>query len=147
MNGNVVGIDASIRSTGSTLGGEPGSIGLGFAIPIDEVLPIVHQILDGQTPTHARLGVTVTDTKRDNGLLTGAGIVSVSPGSAAAQAGLRKGDVVTRVDHHVITGAESLVATVRGYRPGNTVTLTVVRGSSTLPIKVTLGSDQGSLSS
>jgi len=139
MDGQVVGIDASIRTTGSSLGGEPGSIGLGFAIPIDEVLPIVHQILNGQTPTHARLGVTVTDAKRDNGLLTGAGVVSVSPGSAAAQAGLQKGDVITRVDGHVITSAESLVAMVRGHRPGQPVTLTVARGSGTQHVTVTLG--------
>jgi putative serine protease PepD len=147
MNGRVVGIDSSIRTSGSTFGGEPGSIGLGFAIPIDEVLPIVHQILNGETPTHARLGVTVTDAKRDNGLLTGAGIVTVTPGSAAAQAGLQRGEVVTRVDNQVVTGAESLVATVRGHRPGDTVTLTVVNGSGTQTVKVTLGSDHGSMSS
>jgi putative serine protease PepD len=147
MDGQVVGINSSIRTTGSSLGGEPGSIGLGFAIPIDEVLPIAHQILQGQTPTHARLGVTVTDAKRDNGLLTGAGVVSITPGSAAAQAGLQKGDVITRLDGQVITGAESLVAMVRGHRPGDTVTMTVAHGSNTQQVKVTLGSDHGSLSS
>ncbi len=147
MDGQVVGIDSSIRSSGSTLGGQPGSIGLGFAIPIDEVLPIVHQIQNGQTPTHARLGVTVDDAKQDHGLLTGAGIVSVNPGSAAAKAGLQKGDVVTKVNGQVVTGAESLVATIRGYRPGNTVTLTFTRGSTSHTAKVTLGSDNGSLSS
>ena len=147
MDGQVVGIDSSIRTSGATLGGESGSIGLGFAIPIDEVLPIAHQILNGESPTHARLGVTVTDAKRDNGLLTGAGIVSVTPGGAAAQVGLHRGDVVTRVDGQVITGAESLVATVRGHRPGDTVTLTVVGGSGTRSVKVTLGSDHGSMSS
>jgi len=147
MDGQVVGINSSIRTTGSSLGGEPGSIGLGFAIPIDEVLPIAHQILQGQTPTHARLGVTVTDAKRDNGLLTGAGVVSVTPGSAAAQAGLQKSDVITRLDGQVITGAESLVAMVRGHRPGDTVTMTVAHGSNTQQVKVTLGSDNGSLSS
>ena len=58
MNGNVVGINSSIRTAGRATGGERGSIGLGFAIPIDEVMPIVDQMAKGETPTHARLGVS-----------------------------------------------------------------------------------------
>ena len=64
MQGRVVGINASIRPADT--GGE-GSIGLGFAIPIDEVLPIVEQMKDGETPTHARLGITVRDAADTTG--------------------------------------------------------------------------------
>ena len=60
LDGHVIGINSSIRSTGSTAG-EAGSIGLGFAIPIDEVLPVIEQMKAGETPTHARLGVSVQD--------------------------------------------------------------------------------------
>ncbi len=129
LDGDVVGINSSIRtasdgSLGSSAQG--GSIGLGFAIPISKVWPVVQQLRQGETPTHARMGVSVTDASSDSGLLTGAGVEAVTAGSPAEKAGLKKGDVITKVDGEVITGSESLVATVRGHRPGDTVTLTVV---------------------
>ena len=57
MAGHLVGINSSIRTSGTSIGGESGSIGLGFAIPIDEVLPIIDQMKNGETPTHALLGI------------------------------------------------------------------------------------------
>jgi len=140
LNGEVVGINSSIRSS-SSASGEGGSIGLGFAIPITTVLPVVEQLRNGETPTHARLGVTVSDTASSNGLVTGARIGDVENGSAGDEAGLRSGDIVTRVDDHAITSSEALVATIRGYRPGDRVTLTVRRGGNTEELKATLGSD------
>ena len=141
MNGEVVGINSSIRSSSST--GEGGSIGLGFAIPIDEVLPIVDQLRNGETPTHARLGVSVTDASSKDGLMTGAGIADVSAGSAAEKADIQRGDIVVKIDGRPVPDASSLVATIRGYRPGDTVTLTVVRGSDQKELKATLDSDKG----
>ena len=81
LAGQVVGINSSIRSS-SDIGGEGGSIGLGFAIPISKVLPVVDQLRNGQTPTHARLGITVSDKgsstdPTENGLITGAGVEEV----------------------------------------------------------------------
>ena len=69
LAGQVVGINSSIRSSSGGLNGEAGSIGLGFAIPISRVLPVVDQLRNGDTPTHAQLGVTVTtlDVARDGG--------------------------------------------------------------------------------
>jgi putative serine protease PepD len=149
MRGEVVGINSSIR-TAATTSGQAGSIGLGFAIPIDNVLPVVDQLRNGETPTHARLGVGVVDATSKDGLVTGAGIERVDPSSAAADAGLQRGDVVTKVDDIVITGYQSLVATIRGHRPGDQVTLTVVHaGSGSTPetVTATLGSDAGHASS
>ncbi|HSE08492.1 MAG TPA: trypsin-like peptidase domain-containing protein [Nocardioidaceae bacterium] len=142
MQGEVVGINSSIRTSSSSMG-QGGSIGLGFAIPLDEVLPIVDQLRNGETPTHARLGVQVTDAESQDGLLSGAGIAEVTSGSAADEAGLEQGDVVIRVDDRPITDASSLVATVRGHRPGDTVTLTVVRDDEQVEIQATLDSDEG----
>ena len=150
LNGDVVGINSSIRtaSSGGLDSSSGGSIGLGFAIPIDQVWPVVQQLRNGQTPTHARLGVSVTDASSNNGLLTGAGIEAVNQGSAAQKAGLKRGDVVTKLDDDVISGSDSLVATVRGHRPGDKVTLTVVeKGDKTHTVQVTLDSDEGSASS
>ncbi len=150
LDGDVVGINSSIRtaSSGGLDSSSGGSIGLGFAIPIDNVWPIVQQLRKGDTATHARMGVSVTDASSNSGLLTGAGVQAVNAGSAAEQAGLKKGDVITKVDGQVITGSEALVATVRGHRPGDTVKLTVVRaGDDTRTMSVKLDSDEGSASS
>jgi putative serine protease PepD len=143
MRGEVVGINSSIRTAASGLSGEGGSIGLGFAIPIDNVLPIVDQLRSEETPTHARLGVSVTDATSNDGLLTGAGVQDVTAGSAAEEVGLENGDVITKVDDHVITDSQSLVAIIRGHRPGDEVTLTVSRDGDTETLTVTLDSDEG----
>lgn len=152
MNGEVVGINSSIRSASNGMG-EAGSIGLGFAIPIDNVLPIVDQLRNNETPTHAKLGVSVADATSKDGLVSGAGIQSVQAGSAADQAGLQRGDVITKVDDETVTGYQSLVATIRGHRPGDQVTLTVVKAGSgsssdrTDTVTVTLDSDGGTSAS
>ena len=141
LEGEVIGINSSIRSASSGLSGEAGSIGLGFAIPITKVLPIVEQLRAGETATHARLGVTVSTSGLEDGLITGAGIETVEEGSAAAEAGVEEGDVVTHVDDELIAGSDSLVAVIRGYRPGDEVTLTIVRDGESQEVDVTLDSD------
>jgi putative serine protease PepD len=144
LSGQVVGIDAAIQSaTNGTGEGEPGSIGLGFAIPIDEVLPIVQQMIKGETPTHARMGIGVEDAATGTGaqITDGAKISEVSNGSAAADAGLKSGDVITKVDDHLITSSDGLVAIIRSYRPGDKVTVTYERGGDSHTVRVTLDSD------
>ncbi|MGN6780104.1 MAG: S1C family serine protease [Marmoricola sp.] len=136
MDARVVGINSSIRTAG---GAEGGSIGLGFSIPIDEVLPIIDQIRNGEKPTHARLGVTVSSV-RLSALQQGAKVHAVDPRGVAAGV-LKSGDVITQVDDQIIDGADSLVATIRGHRPGDSVKLTFVRGGKTQTATVKLGSD------
>jgi putative serine protease PepD len=148
MNGNVVGINSSIRTASSTQG-EAGSIGLGFAIPMDEVMPIVDQMVKGETPTHARLGISVSDVRGQTGaqVTEGAQVQQVTTGSTAAGAGLATGDVITKVDDHVITGADSLVATIRSYRPGDQVTVTFQHDGATKTVQLQLDSDATSSNS
>ena len=145
----MVGIDASIQTTSSSSTDQGGSIGLGFAIPIDEVMPIVDQMANGQTPTHARLGISVSDvaTSSNAPVTEGAQVRQVTSGSTADKAGLQAGDVITKVDDHPITGADSLVATIRSYRPGDQVTLTYQRGGGTKTVQLTLDSDASTSSS
>jgi putative serine protease PepD len=138
MTGAVVGINSSIRTAASQSPfgqSGSGSIGLGFAIPIDEVMPIVDQMAAGETPTHARLGIRVADDE------DGARVAEVSAGSTAAQAGIEAGDVITSVDGRRIIGADSLVATIRSYRPGDQVEVTWTRGGESRTATVTLDSD------
>jgi putative serine protease PepD len=144
MSGHVVGINASIQTASQNqLGGEPGSIGLGFAIPIDAVMPVIQQLEKGETPTHARLGITVENVATNPNALVedGARVNQVNAGSAAETAGLRQGDVITKVDDTLITDADSLVATIRSYRPGDKVTVTYTRNGEEHTATLTLDSD------
>lgn len=138
MAGEVVGINSSIRTGGSSDSG--GSIGLGFSIPIDEVQPIVDQIIGGEDPTHARLAITVSDVQSD-ALAQGALVRSVEDNGPADEAGLKADDVITKVNDDLIDGSESLIATIRGHRPGEEVTLTYVRDGKTRTTTAKLGSD------
>jgi putative serine protease PepD len=166
LAGEVVGINASIRTDGAT---ESGSIGLGFAIPFDEVKPIIEQMIKGETPTHARLGITVSDVHATTSTpgegestspfggdgstpspnsqevspfsSPGALITGVNKGSTAEKAGLKKGDIILKVDDTLIFGADSLVATIRSYRPGDEVTITYTRDGKEDSVKLVLDSD------
>ena len=89
----------------------------------------------GETPTHARLGIRIGDDE------AGAKVVEVTGGSTAAGAGLEEGDVITSIDGKRITGADSLVATIRSYRPGDEVDVTWTRGGESQDASVTLDSD------
>ena len=143
LTGAVIGINSSIRTAASQspYGGqsESGSIGLGFAIPIDEVMPIVDQMAKGETPTHARLGIQVGDAQ--TGDAAGAVVREVTAGSTAEKAGLESGSVITKVDDHRITGADSLVATIRSYRPGDSVSVTWTSGGEEQTATLVLDSD------
>jgi putative serine protease PepD len=146
--GDVVGIDSAIRTSDTSSSGQGGSIGLGFAIPINDAIPIVQQLRQHETPTHARIGVTVGNAFDKVGLPDGALVEKVMPGTAAAAAGLTKCDVITKVDNALVSDSDSLVATVRTYRPGDTVTLTVTSSTpnghstgSAHTVDLKLGSD------
>jgi putative serine protease PepD len=143
MDGEVIGINTAIRST-TNLTGEAGSIGLGFAIPVDEAEPIAQQLVEGETPTHARMGVTVGTPRNDEGLPGGAVVRSVENDTAADDAGLQRGDIITRVDDTIISSSDTLVAIVRTYRPGDEVQVTYVRDGAQHTVSMTLGSDAGS---
>lgn len=134
MAGQVVGVNSVIASTSVS----SGSIGLGFAIPIDQAKPIAEELIETGQATHAQIGIGVENA---TGEARGARVRDVRPGSAAQEAGLEDGDVVTHIGGRLVTDAETLIAAVRSYRPGDEVELTVVRDGETLTIPVALGSD------
>ena len=139
LSGEVIGINTVIYSPSG------GSIGIGFAIPSALAQPIIEQLRAGETPTHARLGIQVSNSAGQAGssdtTLSGARIEEIERGSAAADAGLEAGDVITRIDDHQIEDTEGLIATVRSYRPGDTVTVTFQRGGDARTAELRLGSD------
>ncbi|SKV37613.1 Putative serine protease [Mycobacteroides abscessus subsp. massiliense] len=140
MNGDLIGVNSAIASLSSGQdsqgGGQAGSIGLGFAIPVDQAKRIADELVSTGTVRHASLGVQLGSGDDTPGAVV-AGVVS---GSAAATAGLPKGAVITKVDNQVIDGPEALVAAVRSKAPGDAVTLTYADQSGTSrTVQVTLG--------
>jgi putative serine protease PepD len=134
LDGQVVGINSAIETAG---GQDAGSIGLGFAIPIDQARRVAQEIMDTGTATKPVLGVQGSINASSN---DGAQIAAVQPGSPAEAAGLRAGDVVTRVgDAHVADFAD-LMARIGAHAPGEQVTLTVTDGGAERTVNVTLGS-------
>ena len=134
MQGRVVGINSAIATLGAQEGAQGGSIGLGFAIPIDQAMRIADQLRNGGTASRAVLGVAAEDAASGGATLT-----QVAADGGAAKAGLQVGDVVTKVGSTRIAGMESLVATVRSLAPGSTVEVTYVRDGQTSTATVTLG--------
>ncbi|MCZ2857895.1 S1C family serine protease [Blastococcus sp. VKM Ac-2987] len=131
-SGALVGINTAIASTGTG-----GSIGLGFAIPIDTVTRIADQLISTGSAVHATLGVnarSVTDGTRDGAL-----VLNVEPASAAAQAGVREEDIIIAVDDTPVGSSEELAVAVDAREPGDQVTLELVRGGSSRTVEVTLG--------
>ena len=145
MEGNVVGINSSIRTSGSSTGGSGGSIGLGFAIPIDEVHadrrpdrrrrdahPRPDRRLGPRRPVRRRRRRRARRRRRrrgDRGLRRRRGRPR------------RRATSSRQVDDQLITSSDELVATVRGYRPGDEVELTYTRDGEEQTTTITLGSD------
>lgn len=140
LAGRLVGINSAIATVGNSGSGQSGNIGVGFAIPANEAVRVANELISNGKATHAQLGVGVADSANSPNQVSGATLNQVNPGGAAASAGLRSGDVVTKIDDRGITSAESLVAAVRSHAPGASVTVTYSRGGATRTTKVTLDS-------
>jgi S1-C subfamily serine protease len=137
-SGHVVGIADQIATGGTDQGS-----GVGFAVPIDLVAGELNQLEAGKTVSHAYLGVGTGQSTGTTGALVG----SVVAGGPAASAGLKAGDIVTAIDGKKITGSSDLVAAIAGVHPGDQIKLTVHRGSDTLTLTATLGTQPTSQSS
>ncbi|MCR2784495.1 MULTISPECIES: trypsin-like peptidase domain-containing protein [unclassified Microbacterium] len=136
--GKLIGINVAIATAGSS--GESGSIGVGFSIPSDIVKRITDELIETGEASHGLLGAMVAPAASVEGATTtGAYIDEVTEGGAAAEAGLRAGDIVTGFDGLPITDATDLTAQVRAVAGGSEVSLTVIRDGETRTVDVTLG--------
>lgn len=141
-NGELIGINSIIESYSGS------SSGVGFAIPVNYAINIASQIIDGKTPVHPYLGVSLTSVNalsaRANnlGATEGALVVAVSDGGPAADAGIQENDIITKIDGEQVTSADGLIIALREHEVGDKVTLTVVRDSKEQEVEVTLGSDE-----
>lgn len=140
MNGRVVGINSSILS--SNPGG--GSIGIGFAIPAEVAEPIVRQLIAGRTIARGYIGVErapLTDDLANSLGITkeqGEFIQRVTPGGAAARAGIREGDVVLAINGESVTPDRNLSYIVANLRPGQRVPIELLRGGRRQTVTVTV---------
>ncbi|MHA7281641.1 S1C family serine protease [Arthrobacter sp. TMS2-4] len=140
-DGQIIGVNVAIASGGS--GESTGNIGVGFSIPINYADRIAQEIIAEGEATHGFLGVSVTAAGSDGAQSTsrfpsGALVERVEPGSPAEDAGLRAGDVITKVDTYTISDAQSLTAAVRIQSVGQQVPLEVVRDGAPRTVDVTL---------
>ncbi|MBP2370503.1 S1C family serine protease [Pseudonocardia parietis] len=139
LEGQVIGINSAIATTGQGAG----SIGLGFAIPVDTAKRVAQELMSEGVATKPQLGVqgSVSPSGATSGS-GGAQIATVQPGSPAANAGLQAGDIVTKVNQYPVASFADLIARVGNFTPGQQVTLTVGSGAEARELPVTLGSVQ-----
>ncbi|MEU4666683.1 trypsin-like peptidase domain-containing protein [Amycolatopsis sp. NPDC023774] len=136
MNGQVIGINSAIYSPNSGQGGQGGeaqggNVGIGFAIPIDQARRTANDIIKTGHATQTFIGAKVADAPQG-----GAQLGDITPGSPAEKAGLKSGDIVTKIDDRTIDSADTLIAAIRTRAPDEKATFTLSDGRT---VQVTLG--------
>ncbi|MGP3706033.1 S1C family serine protease [Gordonia paraffinivorans] len=135
--GALIGINTAIATLGGGQDQSGGSIGLGFAIPIDQAIRVAKQLETTGKASHANIGVSVRPSS--DAATPGALVTDVTQGGPAATAGIPKNAVITKVDDRPIQSGDALVAAVRSHAPGDTVSVTYVDGGQTKTVQVKLG--------
>ncbi|MEV0737709.1 trypsin-like peptidase domain-containing protein [Streptomyces sp. NPDC050549] len=144
--GAVIGINSAIQSTSSGgLSGssQSGSIGLGFAIPINQAKYVAQQLIKTGKPVYAKIGASVSLEDSTAGATITTGSSAVEAGGPAAKAGLKAGDVITKLDDSVIDSGPTLIGEIWTHKPGDKVTITYKRGGTEHTTELTLGSRVG----
>jgi S1-C subfamily serine protease len=141
-SGAVVGVNFALENPAtSTGGGQAGSVGLGFSIPMNTARPIAEQLIKTGKVVHASIGLTGIDAT-DGAARRGAYVKQITPGGPADKAGIKAGDVVTVADSTLVTSFAGLMVIVQGHQPGDVVKVRYYPQNSGNPVdvSVTLGS-------
>ncbi|MFB7088087.1 trypsin-like peptidase domain-containing protein [Streptomyces sp. NPDC056296] len=149
--GRAIGINSAIRSAGSggaeSDGGQAGSIGLGFAIPINQGKRVAEELINTGKATHPVIGITLDMNYTGDGARVGAkgsdGGPAVTTGGPGAEAGIKPGDVITAVDGRRVHSGEELIVATRAHRPGDRLELTLERDGEETNVSLVLGSSGG----
>ncbi|MFJ8975547.1 trypsin-like peptidase domain-containing protein [Streptomyces sp. NPDC102282] len=146
----VIGINSAIRAADSGSGadgGQSGSIGLGFAIPINQGKRVAEELIKTGKATHPVIGVTLDMEFAGDGAKVGGktadGGSAVTEGGPADDAGIRSGDIITEVEGRRVHSGEELIVKIRAHRPGDRLALVLTRGGKDLAMTLTLGSASG----
>jgi putative serine protease PepD len=138
--GQVIGVNSQIATSSTSSSGESGgNVGIGFAVPSDTVTRVVKQLRATGTAKHAYLGVSTADPTAGGDDGVGATVAAVTSSGPAADAGLRAGDVITKIGDTAVTNAEVMGTAVDAHQPGEQVQVTYERGGEQHTAKVTLG--------
>lgn len=140
LQGQVVGVNSAIATAGTGISGEAGNIGVGFAIPVEQVRVTADQILSDGEARYPVIGANVNTGQVDR---NGGLVADVSSGTPAEKAGLAKGDLITAVEGDRVTDGISLIVAIRTHQPGDTIELTVERDGKQRQVEVTLDSEVG----
>ncbi|MFD5494631.1 S1C family serine protease, partial [Streptomyces sp. NPDC127091] len=147
----VIGINSAIRSAGSGgdegESGQAGSIGLGFAIPVNQGKRVAEELINTGRATHPVIGITLDMDYAGDGARVGArssdGGPPVSTGGPGDKAGIKAGDVITKVDGRRVHSGEELIVKTRAHRPGDRLELTLERDGEEREVSLVLGSSGG----
>ncbi|GAA3105825.1 S1C family serine protease [Streptosporangium carneum] len=142
-NGEVIGVNSAIATLGRSVGGQSGSIGLGFAIPVNHARRVVEELVSTGSAKKSRIGVTIDGTYRGVGARiedeARQGSQPVEPNGPADKAGLKPGDVILEVNGTVLQDGNELIALIRNKAPGEKLTIKFQRGGQEKTAVVTVG--------
>jgi putative serine protease PepD len=136
--GAVIGVNSAIATLGSSFGSQTGSIGLGFAIPINQARKTADQLIKNGKATYPVLGVSIDMKFEGDGAPIAVNDKAILPGGPAAKAGLKAGDLIIKFDGRTINTSEELIVAIRAKSVGDKVQLTYIRNGVTATTTVTL---------
>lgn len=136
--GAVIGVNSAIASLGSSFGSQSGSIGLGFAIPINQARKTADQLIKNGKATYPVMGISVDMNYSGGGALIANSPSAVLVGGPAATAGLKSGDIITDIDGHPIGSPEELIVAIRAQSVGDSIVITYKRGTTIKTTTLTL---------
>ncbi|HET6988922.1 MAG TPA: trypsin-like peptidase domain-containing protein [Kribbella sp.] len=142
-SGRLVGVNAAIATVPNEAGvGGGGSVGLGFAIPVDLAKPIADELIRTGQPGHPTTGLQVQEippaVAKAAGTPTGLFVLAVDPGGPGAKAGLKPGDIITEVDNAPAVSSEQIVVATLTRKAGDTLELTYLRAGTSATTTLTL---------
>ena len=136
--GAVIGVNSAIASLGNSISGQPGSIGLGFAIPINQAKKQADQLIKTGTSHYPIVGMSLESNFAGPGAKIANISTAILAGGPAEKAGLKAGDIILAIDGQNIETANDLIVAIRAHSIGDSVTLKYQRGSVTKSVQLTL---------
>lgn len=136
--GAVIGVNSAIATLGSSFGPRTGSIGLGFAIPINQARKTADQLIKTGKATYPVMGISVDMNFSGTGAMIAKTAGAIIPGGPASLAGMKSGDVITEIAGRVITSPEELIVAIRSHSVGEEIEITYLRSGVSKSVRLTL---------